>query len=492
MSKTLAVIFLMQIGSVYSQFAFFNDYQSDENIFISETIEIENVFVSCGVINGTSGASQGILTFVAIDGELIKRKYINSYFSVYFSSIIELNDGVIVSGTLADNGLVNQKKCIWKFDFLGNLVWEIPFGNSTMLLNDNSSPKLLNTSDGFIVFSSEFGGTTSTDGSITKFDLNGNIIWSKKFLNDHSELTNDICVYGTICSDGYAFILKSYHSSSIENEYFILKTDFYGAEIWRKNVTNLSMGTLNITGNNNVVYSIASTKENNLFALFCSEDNDSKSHRIYIVKYDSNGIIYNVNYILDERDIDPYKLVINEGNEMFLMGLDNSDFGTNTNLELFISKINIIGSLEWEARFGYKNSNELWSGGILTNDGGLLVGGSKFRTSQPFGYDHFLVKTDCEGNTIWDEVVCNSDDFEPVILYPNPTDGLIYFQFNTNLLIKGLEVTMYDECGRALESKIVQNDNKIMLDLTYLADGIYMVIFDINGNKVVKRIIIQK
>jgi hypothetical protein len=258
-----------------------------------------------------------------------------------------------------------------------------------VLSNDNTTPTLIHTYDGFIVFSSEFGGATSTDGSITKFDSNGNIIWSKLFINDMSELTNEVCTYGTACSDGYIFVLKSYSSSSIDNEYFILKTNFLGEEIWRKNVTNLSMGNLDISGNKNILYTVTASNENNLIALFCSEDNNSKSHRIYIVKYDMNGTITNVKNYFDDRDIDPYKLIINRNDDLFIMGLDNTDFGTNTFLELFMSKIDPEGNLEWEAKYGYKNSNELWSGGILTNDGGILVGGSKFRTTQPFGYDHF-------------------------------------------------------------------------------------------------------
>lgn len=473
----------MQIGNLHSQFAFFNDYQSEENIFIAETVEIENGYISCGVINYSAGASQGILTFVAMDGELIKRKYINNYFSVYFSSIIELNDGFIVSGKIADNGLVNQKKCVWKFDFSGNIVWEQPFGNTTMLSNDNSSPKLLNTTDGFIVLSSEFGGATSTDGSITKFDNNGNIIWSKPFINDLSELTNDVCIYGTICSDGYTFILKSTHSSSSDNEYFIIKINFYGDELWRLNVTNLSMGTLDILGNRNIIYTINCTKENNLIALFCSEDIDSKSHRIYIVKYNSNGEIISVSHCFDERDIDPYKLIINESDEIFILGLDNTDFGTNTFLELFISKINSVGIMDWEARYGYNNSNELWSGGILTNDGGVLVGGSKFRTTQPFGYDHFLVKTDCKGSINWNFSNCLIFSEQEIVCFPNPSEDIIYFHFQSQEISKEIEIQLFDAFGHLIFNNKIQNSNIVKLDISRLTASVYHYKLKIDGNK---------
>lgn len=465
---------------MYSQFAFFNDYKSDENIYIAGTVEIENGFISCGVINGTAGASQGILTFVASNGALVKRKYFNNYFSVYFSSIIEVSDGVVVSGKIADSGLVNQKKCIWKFDFSGNIILEIPFGNITMVSNDNSPPILLNNTDGYIVLSSEFGGGTSTDGSITKFDIYGNIIWSKLLMNDISEITNDVCIYGTICSDGYAFILKSYYPSSIDNEYFILKTNFLGEEIWRKNVTNLSMGNLDVLGNKNIIYTVNSTKENNLIALFCSEDNNSKSHRIYIVKYDINGNLTNVINLFDNRDIDPYKLIINENEDLFIMGLDNTDYGTNTYLELFISKLNPEGNFHWEAKYGYKNSNELWSGGILTHDGGVLIGGSKFRTTQPFGYDHFLVKTDCKGSNIWDFSSCLIFSEQEIICFPNPSNDIIHFHFQNQEIAKTFEIQLFDVIGNQVINSKILNSNIIKLDITQLAasDYQYKLIID--------------
>jgi len=474
----------MQIENSYSQFAFFKDYKSDENIFISGTIEIDKCFISCGVIQSGSGAAKGILTIVAADGELINRRFINNHYSVYFSSIIEINDGVIVCGAIADFGLANMKKCIWKFDKAGNVIWEIPFGNNGILTNDNSSPTILSTNDGFLVLSSEYGGITSTDGSMTQFDNNGNILWSKLFTNDIIALSNDVCVYGTACSDGYTFILKSYFNASINSQYFIIKVDFFGNEIWRKNITNLSMGNLDITGNKNIIYTVNSTKEDNLIAIFCSEDNDSKSHRIYIAKFDANANLIDVNKLFDERDIDPYKLIINENEEMFLMGLDNSNFGTNTYLDLFISKINSNCILEWESNYGYKNSNELWSGGILTNDGGILVGGSKFKSHPPFGYDHFLVKTDCKGSVTWDYSSCLTFSEQEITCFPNPTGDIIYFHYQNNNLVKSIKIQLFDLIGNLILDHEIKNSNIIKLDLSALASSIYNYKLLIDDNKI--------
>jgi Secretion system C-terminal sorting domain len=492
MPKLILIIFILQLGNVYSQIAFFNDYPSNENILISGTVEIDNVYISCGVINETAGASQGILSFVEKDGVLTKRNYLNNHFSVFFSSIIAVSDGIIVSGKIADSGLTNQKKSIWKFDLSGNKIWEIPFGNSTTVLFDNSTPKLLNTGDGFIVLSSEFGGATSTDGSITKFDLNGNILWSKLYMNDLSEITNDVCIYGSTCSDGFVFILNSNYPNPVDNECFILKIDSLGEEVWRKNVTNLSMGNLNLVDNKNIIYTVNSTEENKLIATFCSEDINAKSHRLYLVKFDQNGNFIDVNSYLDDRDVDPFKLIINSKNEVFIMGLDNTDYGANSFMDLFISKINSLGILDWENHYGYLNSNELWSDGMLTSDGGVLVGGSKFRSTQPFGYDHFLVKTDCQGSTTWNFSSCLIESENEIQCFPNPTEDIIYFHYQNPETTSTMDLYLFDLLGNKIYSETITNTNIMTVNIGSFASSIYQYKLVINDSKVLSGKLFKK
>lgn len=493
MSKTLAVIFLMQIGNLFSQFAFFNEYPTNQNMIFGGSIEVDNYFISCGVVQDTNGSTKGVLSFVEKNGELNKRVFIDNFYLVGFSSIINLNDGIIVAGYTADLGLNNYVNYLWKFDFSGTVQWEKPFGNYAITLNDNISPKLLRTQDGFLAFTSDFGAV-KTEAEVVKFDFNGNIEWSRLFSSELNEFSNEMCIDAALCTDGVILtVLSSYFLQGLNtSSYLLLKIDFFGNEIWRKGVDNIYLGSFDITENRNQIHALTSGKNGGFIAVFCSEDEFSKSFHTVVTFFDNDGNLIKAQKILENRDVDPYLVTTNQKDELFIMGQDNTDYGTNSFLDLFIAKFNNNFEVIWENKYGFNNSNDLWSSGILTNDGGTLVGGSKFRNTSPFGYNHFLVKTDCEGNTIWDGVFCNSDDFEPIILFPNPTDGLIYIQFNSNQVILDLDVMIYDEYGRELESQKAQIDNKITLDLTYLANGVYLVNFYLNGNKVVKRIIVQK
>ena len=75
-----------------------------------------------------------------------------------------------------------------------------------------------------------------------------------------------------------------------------------------------------------------------------------------------------------------------------------------------------------------------------------------------------------------------------VSIYPNPSDGTISIELpvSTNEPIKIID--LFGNLVKQFET----NQVFFQTDISDLADGIYMVVFDLNGNKVVKRIIVQK
>jgi hypothetical protein len=227
-------------------------------------------------------------------------------------------------------------------------------------------------------------------------------------------------------------------------KWYIIKIDLNGSEIWRKQTTDISFGTLDIPDTENVLAGISSTSENEVIAIYCSENKFGISEQLILAYYDQNGELLNAVSTLANRDIDLYDLAINQDNELYIFGLDNTNFGTNTQLELLVAKLTKAGELEWEHTYGYENSSDLWSGGIITRDGGILTGGSKFRWNPPFGYDHFLVKTNCYG-AIEANQSCQLDTNLNLTIYPNPASSAFIIQLPTNEL---LDIELIDLAGR--------------------------------------------
>jgi hypothetical protein len=227
-------------------------------------------------------------------------------------------------------------------------------------------------------------------------------------------------------------------------KWYIIKIDLNGSEIWRKQTTDISFGTLDIPDTENVLAGISSTSENEVIAIYCSENKFGISEQLILAYYDQNGELLNAVSTLANRDIDLYDLAINQDNELYIFGLDNTNFGTNTQLELLVAKLTKAGELEWEHTYGYENSSDLWSGGIITRDGGILTGGSKFRWSPPFGYDHFLVKTNCYG-AIEPNQSCQLDTNLNLTIYPNPASSAFTIKLPTDEL---LDIELMDLAGR--------------------------------------------
>lgn len=492
MKSAVVTIFIFISICSTAQEVFFNQYISENNIFISGSAELSTCFVSAGVDRTADNPDRGVLTFVSKSGELIERILIDNHASVCFTSIMSLHDFIYVTGLVREAGENNQK-CLWKFDKEGELIWEQPFGEPAIKYHDNESPKLCSTQNGILVLSSAFDASFGTQASVANFDLEGHLLWEKWFTHEQNVLYNDVFVKAVPSKDGTLLIMNSYYdpfpffSNPEMVKRYIIKIDLNGSEIWRKQTTDISFGTIDIPGTKNVLAGISSEYENKVIAIYCSENEFGKSEQLIMAYYDQNGEFLNAVSTLANRDIDIYDLAIDQDDNLYIFGLDNTNFGTNTQLELLVAKLNKAGELEWDKTFGYQNSSDLWSGGIITRDGGILTGGSKFRWSPPFGYDHFLVKTNCKGNFETDQA-CPMDSNFNLTIYPNPASSIFIIEIPTNEL---LDIELIDLAGRrvAYYSQVSTYDGFELPVLGLLA-GQYQVV--VNGKKRTWRMRVMK
>jgi hypothetical protein len=79
--------------------------------------------------------------------------------------------------------------------------------------------------------------------------------------------------------------------------------------------------------------------------------------------------------------------------------------GTNGRSALSLVKVNAVGELLWEKKFGGAKS-EIGKSVLATADGGYLAAGYSRVTDGPLGYageEIHLVKTDADGNLVWEQ-----------------------------------------------------------------------------------------
>lgn len=101
------------------------------------------------------------------------------------------------------------------------------------------------------------------------------------------------------------------------------------------------------------------------------------------------------------------------------------------------------------------------------------------------------------GRGIWDfeiEEIVNTKEEKfakpDFIIYPNPTDGLVNFDFDDNLKI-GSEITIFDVSGRLLKVYDFNISHNNSLNFSELSSGTYFINLEINDKPITKKIFVN-
>lgn len=350
------------------------------------------------------------------------------YIQQYVFSIIKHNSMYIV-GVKEDIGPAKQRrKFIAKFTLTGVMKWIRPFGDTSKYLFDNSVLKIQSTDSGLIVFGSSTGMDGTTDAELTFLTDEGEVQYRKLYTTEESLQLADVVESVANQQDGYVILLRSPTPNLQTNHFMLIKIDFHGNELWRKTITNMSFPEHNIAGLINEVKGITQYKNNGTVVVFSTEnDPGGSSRQVILAVFDQNGSLVNSKVSLN--DSNSYVIDFVEATEDFELFLSGSKEGPDAeSFDLFSAKfdsdLNELSNNKW-----LYQGNELSNGTFLmTNDGGILIGGSKYRFELN-GFNFVLAKTDCRGNLEWDNYVCIKPSNEAVVVLGNPMTNELLIQF---------------------------------------------------------------
>lgn len=205
-----------------------------------------------------------------IDGGAVS---VDSKFNVYITGDTASIDTITYTGT--------RTFFISKYDSSGNLIWtknpvESGIGFGTGIATDGNGNAYVSGSledSTLIIFDTDtiFNNTRTNIFFIVKYDVSGNEIWVKSPETigigiDSLSLSKDLCANIITDANGNSFIVGSYSSNlivfgsdTLTNcgmfDFFIVKYDSSGNEIWAKNSGGLSLDQvdgISLDGNENI------------------------------------------------------------------------------------------------------------------------------------------------------------------------------------------------------------------------------------------------
>jgi hypothetical protein len=155
---------------------------------------------------------------------------------------------------------------------------------------------------------------------------------------------------------------------------------------------------------NDIGLAICKTNDNGFLLAGTTRSFGAGSNDIYLIRLDNQGAtIWTKTYGWQHNDVIRSVIQVNDG---FILAGDIWDYGY-PRLDIYLMKIDHYGNLVWDQFYG-TDARDLGFKVIPSNDNGYLILGYT-RGIEPIG-DLFLIKTDANGNLIWEKNYGSVDD----------------------------------------------------------------------------------
>lgn len=349
-------------------------------------------------------------------------------------------------------------------DPVPDLIWNTYFGGSQYdLVNDialNDSNKIYQT--GFTMsldnistsgaFLENYQG--DLDAFVSKFDLDGNIIWSTYYAGPQTERVYNIALdtLGNCYIAGSTFSTTGIATTGVHQQYidgaddiFYLKLFSNGQRDWcTYHGGNGHDFITDILIINDTIFSVGhTTSTNNLASSGAHLENNTTSEAGHITLFSVNGDFLWGTYFGDGGNNSVEGVVVNN-NSIYITGRSNNSTGISTSgthqeslggfVDGFISKFNKAGSQIWGTYFG-GDYTDVSNGIALDENGNIYICGdasSLNQISTPGAHQEnrlsaeqgFLSKFSSDGQQIWGTYTGGySSDYLHKIDYKN---GFIY------------------------------------------------------------------
>ena len=311
-------------------------------------------------------------------------------------------------------------------EFNGTLAWVESFGGSGI----DQATGVISTDDGaFMVVGSTYSNdghftglksTTDADYFLMRVRPDGGVDWTKVYGGDDDELATGI----TKTSDG-GYVLVGYSRSNNcftgsnggFHDYYILKVDAQGNEIWcqnfgysgsdqAQNIIETREGDLMVTGFFDVSASGGQGNDD--------RENAGTLHGVgeyWGIKLDANGQFFWKRYFGGSNNDRSYNVMqTNDGGFVIIGASESDDFDitdSRGSYDYWAVKLSAQGDLAWTRSFGGSEIDIAYDI-ATTRDGNFLIVGDARSNDQDVSNNYgnadvWLIEIDPQGNLVWEK-----------------------------------------------------------------------------------------
>ena len=307
-------------------------------------------------------------------------------FDISYSVEQTTDGGYILAGRTGSYGAGSMDVWLIKTDANGDEIWNKTFGGAE---SDWGYMSHQTSDNGYII-----GGGTRSSGAgledvwLIKTDSSGNVQWSKTFGGTSYDYGYSV---QQTTDDGYIITgyTDSYGSGSMD--VWLIKTDANGDEIWNKTFGGTSY---------DYGYSVQQTTDDGYIIVGYTGSYGKGYSDAWLIKTDANGDeIWNKTFGGEDDDF-AYCVQKTTDTGYILAGRTWS-YGAGLN-DAWLIKTDSSGNKQWSKTFGGTSYDYCYSVQQTPDNGYILAGGTQSFVIGP-NADAWLIKTDSNGNELWNE-----------------------------------------------------------------------------------------
>lgn len=223
-----------------------------------------------------------------------------------------------------------------------------------------------------------------TDVFLLKTDSNGDTLWSKEYGGIQDEIGSSV---QQTMDGGYIITGGTSDFFSVDKVYLI-KTDSNGETMWSKTYGD---------DYSNIGQSVWQCDDGGYFITGTTYVWLSAIGWVYLIRTDSLGNVLWTNTFDDIDEDFGYSGQQTADGGYIVTGQTEKIY--NEMYDVLLLKLSANGIIDWVRTYGDDNNRETGSCVQQTTDGGYIIAGSKWTTSN--SNEVYLVKTDSYGETLW-------------------------------------------------------------------------------------------